>query len=103
MKLEDVKKIVVVGAGNMGHQIATLCAIQGFTVVCSDVKEEVLQKAEAFVDKYLPGRVEKGKIVPNTEIEIDTPLIYAPFRPDLLKSFHDFLQKCLIENLWHMA
>ncbi len=62
MKLEDVKKIVVVGAGNMGHQISTLCAIQGFKVSCCDVKDEVLKKAEAFVDKYLPGRVEKGKL-----------------------------------------
>lgn len=62
MKLEDVKKIVVVGAGNMGHQIATLCAIHGFKVTCTDIKEEILQKAEAFVDNYLPGRVEKGKL-----------------------------------------
>lgn len=62
MKIEDVKKIVVVGAGNMGHQIATLSAIHGFTVVSTDIKEDILKKAEAFVDKYLPGRVEKGKL-----------------------------------------
>lgn len=62
MTIDDVKKVVVVGAGNMGHQIATLCAINGFQVVCTDVKDEVLKKAEAFVDKYLPGRVEKGAL-----------------------------------------
>lgn len=62
MKIDDIKKVVVVGAGNMGHQIATLCAIKGFQVACTDVKDEVLQKAEAFVDKYLPGRVEKGRL-----------------------------------------
>lgn len=62
MQIDDIKKIVVVGAGNMGHQIATLCAINGFKVTCTDVKEDVLQKAEAFVDKYLPGRVAKGKL-----------------------------------------
>jgi 3-hydroxybutyryl-CoA dehydrogenase len=62
MKIEDVKKIAVVGAGNMGHQIATLSAIQGFKVACTDVKGEILKKAEIFVDKYLPGRVEKGKM-----------------------------------------
>ena len=62
MKIEDVKKIVVVGAGNMGHQIATLSAIQGYKVVCTDIKDEILKKAEAFVDKYLPGRVDKGKL-----------------------------------------
>ena len=62
MLIDDIKKVVVVGAGNMGHQIATLCAIHGFTVACTDVKEEVLKKADAFVDKYLPGRVQKGKL-----------------------------------------
>lgn len=62
MKIEDVKKIVVVGAGNMGHQIATTCAIHGFKVACTDIKEDILKKAEAFVDKYLPGRVDKGKL-----------------------------------------
>ena len=64
MKIDDIKKVVVVGAGNMGHQIATLCAIKGFQVACTDIKDEVLQKAEAFVDKYLPGRVEKGRLTP---------------------------------------
>jgi len=62
MNIDDVKNITVVGAGNMGHQIATLCAIKGYKTVCTDVKEDVLKKAEAFVDKYLPGRVKKGKL-----------------------------------------
>lgn len=62
MNIDDVKNITVIGAGNMGHQIATLCAIKGYKTVCTDVKEDVLKKAEAFVDKYLPGRVKKGKL-----------------------------------------
>lgn len=62
MKSSDIKNITVVGAGNMGHQIATLSAIQGYKVVCTDVKEDILKKAEEFVDNYLPGRVKKGKL-----------------------------------------
>lgn len=62
MQLSDVKNITVVGAGNMGHQIATLCAIKGYKTSVTDVKDEVLQKAEQFVDNYLPGRVKKGKL-----------------------------------------
>ncbi|MFW6333688.1 MAG: 3-hydroxyacyl-CoA dehydrogenase family protein [Desulfosalsimonas sp.] len=62
MKASDVKNIAVVGAGNMGHQIATICAIKGYRTVCTDVKEDVLKKAEKFVDNYLPGRVKKGKL-----------------------------------------
>ena len=62
MKLEDVKNVCVVGAGNMGHQISLLCAIYGYKVKCSDVVPEMLKKADNFVNTYLPGRVEKGKL-----------------------------------------
>jgi len=62
MTLDDIKKICVVGAGNMGHQISLLCAIHGYKTTCTDVLPEILKKAEKFVDTYLPGRVEKGKM-----------------------------------------
>ena len=62
MTVNDIKKICVVGAGNMGHQIALLCAIHGYKTTCTDVVPEVLKKAEKFADTYLPGRVEKGKM-----------------------------------------
>ncbi|HOQ10110.1 MAG TPA: 3-hydroxyacyl-CoA dehydrogenase family protein [Syntrophomonadaceae bacterium] len=58
----DVKTICVVGAGTMGHQIALQAAVSGFTVYCTDVKAEALQKAQDFADKWLNGRVEKGKM-----------------------------------------
>jgi 3-hydroxybutyryl-CoA dehydrogenase len=62
MKIEDIKKICVVGAGNMGHQISLLCAMHGYKTTCTDVVPEILKKAEKFADTYLPGRVEKGKM-----------------------------------------
>ena len=62
MRIDDVKNVSVVGAGNMGHQIALQCALYGFKTVSTDVIPEVLQKAEKFCDTYLPGRVEKGKL-----------------------------------------
>ena len=62
MKIDDVKNICVVGAGNMGHQISLLCAMHGYKTTCTDIIPEVLKKAEKFADTYLPGRVEKGKL-----------------------------------------
>lgn len=62
MTIPGVSKICVVGAGNMGHQIALSCAIGGYQVKCIDVNEEILKKAEAFADNYLPKRVAKGKM-----------------------------------------
>ena len=62
MDIKDVKNIAVIGAGNMGHQIAMSCALHGYKTVCSDINEDILKKAESFVDNYLPGRVKKGKL-----------------------------------------
>jgi len=62
MKIENVKNVCVVGAGNMGHQIALQCALSGFKTVSTDVIPAVLEKAEKFVDSYLAGRVQKGKL-----------------------------------------
>jgi 3-hydroxybutyryl-CoA dehydrogenase len=62
MKVDEMKNVAVIGAGNMGHQIALQCALSGFKTVCTDVIPAVLEKAEKFADTYLPGRVAKGKL-----------------------------------------
>ena len=62
MDINDIKNITVIGAGNMGHQIAVLSALHGFKVVCQDINPDILKKAENFADTYLPGRVAKGKL-----------------------------------------
>jgi 3-hydroxybutyryl-CoA dehydrogenase len=62
MNIDDVKNIAVIGAGNMGHQISLLCAIHGYKTKCTDINKEILKKAEAFADTYLPGRVEKKRL-----------------------------------------
>lgn len=62
MKVEDIKKICVIGAGNMGHQIALCAALAGYQVSCTDISQEMLDKAEGFARKYLPERVSKGKM-----------------------------------------
>lgn len=62
MNSKDIKNICVVGAGNMGHQIALQSAICGYQVKCFDVNQETLKKADRFVDDYLPGRVKKERL-----------------------------------------
>jgi len=62
MTYPGIQKICVVGAGNMGHQIALCAALAGYRVKCTDIDPGVLQKAEQFADTYLPERVAKGKL-----------------------------------------
>ncbi len=75
--IEDVKKICVVGAGNMGHQISMLAAMGGYRVGCVDNNVDQLKKAEAFAQKYLPGRVAKGKITGEQAEEITRNLTFT--------------------------
>lgn len=62
MIINDIKRICVVGAGNMGHQIAICAALAGYQVSCTDISQEMLNKAEVFAHTYLPDRVTKGKL-----------------------------------------
>jgi 3-hydroxybutyryl-CoA dehydrogenase len=58
----EIQKIAVIGAGNMGHQIAMCATLSGFQVKCTDTNTEILQKAISFADNYLKERVAKGKL-----------------------------------------
>ncbi len=44
MLIEEVKKVLILGAGTMGHQIGFLCAANGFEVVFCDVGPEALEQ-----------------------------------------------------------
>jgi 3-hydroxyacyl-CoA dehydrogenase len=60
--ITDIKKICIVGAGSMGHQLSLSAALAGYQVVCTDISMESLNKAEEFARNYLAERVTKGKI-----------------------------------------
>ncbi len=47
MRADEVSKVLVVGAGTMGQQIALQCAGHGFSVVMLDTDAEALQRAQA--------------------------------------------------------
>ena len=62
MKLEDIKKIGVCGAGTMGHGIAQVCAQAGYEVIVREINEEALNRGISMIEKNLNRAVSKGKI-----------------------------------------
>ncbi|RLD98988.1 MAG: 3-hydroxybutyryl-CoA dehydrogenase [Aquificota bacterium] len=70
MKLEDIKKIGVVGAGTMGNGIAQVCAMAGYQVVMRDVTMELAQKGLNTISKNLDRLVKKEKLTPEGKEEI---------------------------------
>lgn len=62
MTTKKIQRVLVVGAGQMGHQIAMLCALGGYTTVLQDVDVEALAKAEGSLKKRMNQWVESGKL-----------------------------------------
>lgn len=58
----NVSNICVIGAGQMGHQIAMLCALGGFETINQDINGETLNKAREDLNNLMNQWVKKGKI-----------------------------------------
>jgi 3-hydroxybutyryl-CoA dehydrogenase len=58
----EIKKLGVLGCGQMGAGIVQVFAQSGYQVVAVDTDQKMLDKAVKSVDKRLAGRVEKGKL-----------------------------------------
>ncbi len=57
-----VDKIGIIGAGQMGHGIAHVCALAGYDVVLSDISEEALQRARTLIEKNMERQVKREMI-----------------------------------------
>jgi len=68
MRVEDIKKIAVIGAGTMGAGIAQTCAAAGFQVAMRDIDQKFVDGGFRRIRDPLMKRVEKGKMV---QAEVD--------------------------------
>jgi 3-hydroxybutyryl-CoA dehydrogenase len=93
----EIKKMMVIGAGQMGGGIAQIAAAAGLTVLLNDLKSEFVEKGLGVIKKNLSRDVEKGrksqeemdrileKIVPSTTLEDAADV--------------DFVVEAVIENI----
>ena len=103
MKIEDVKVVAVLGAnGAMGQQIGMNVALAGrdhdYKVVMYGRRPEAMEKTKAWADKYLAGRVEKGRV---TQEEADQVAAALTFSTDVEGSAAkaDLVIEAVIEDL----
>ena len=59
---KEIRKIGVIGAGQMGHGIALVSAVAGFDVIMLDLTPEALDKGLKSIQKYLHRDIEKKRI-----------------------------------------
>jgi enoyl-CoA hydratase/3-hydroxyacyl-CoA dehydrogenase len=62
MKTEDIKKIAVMGAGDMGHGIAEVALLAGYKVAMRDIEQRFIDKGFSRIKESLDKLVEKQKI-----------------------------------------
>jgi len=60
----EIRKVGVIGCGQMGGGITQVCAQSGYTVVVSEVNRELLQRGLNSIETLLSRSVRKEKITP---------------------------------------
>ena len=71
MKIDDIQRILIVGAGTMGQQIGLQCAMHGYQVSIYDIDPEMLDTATAQIEMYAGQLVATGRL---TEAEAEAAL-----------------------------
>jgi 3-hydroxybutyryl-CoA dehydrogenase len=92
-----IKKVMVVGAGQMGSGIAQVCAQAGYEVILNDLKQEFVERGLGVISKNLSRQVNKGRL---TEEEKDAVLARITSSVDL-KDGHDvdLVIEAAVENM----
>ena len=94
----EISKVAVIGAGNMGHQIAMCAALAGFQVKCTDMNSEILNKAITFASDYLDERVKKGKLTTEEAIAVNRSLAFVSTVEEAVNDA-DLVIEAIIEKL----
>ncbi len=73
-----VKKIGVIGAGQMGNGIAHVIALSGYQVALNDLKKEAVDRALDVMSKNMGRQISKGVISEDDRKEALDRIKYAP-------------------------
>jgi len=96
MDLDQIKKVVVIGAGTMGQGIAQVSAMAGYSVLLYDLNEESLKRAVLKIEENLDKGIARGKV--SEEQKADTlNLISTSLDQDALVG--DIIIEAILEKL----
>ena len=94
----ELKKVLIIGAGQMGSGIAQVMAQGGLAVTLRDIKEEFVKKGIAGIEKNLAKAVEKGKIAADEKTAIMSR-IQGVVELDAAACDVDLVVEAAIENM----
>ncbi|MFD1697551.1 3-hydroxybutyryl-CoA dehydrogenase [Roseibium aestuarii] len=92
----ELKKIGVIGAGQMGSGIAHVCALAGFDVMLSDISMDRIESGLASINGNMARQVQKGQI---SEADRDGALGRLSAAPDIdMLADVDMVIESAVEN-----
>lgn len=97
MRIEDIRKILIIGAGTMGQQIAFQCAVSGYEVVLYDISPTVSEVGMNRIAKLGGSFLKSGKFTQN---DIDTAFqrIHCSHSPEAASVDIDFVSESVPED-----
>ena len=66
---DEIGKVGVIGAGQMGVGISHVCAASGFDITLVDLSDEILSNAQSTIDKNLNRLLKRGKLSEAEKVE----------------------------------
>jgi 3-hydroxybutyryl-CoA dehydrogenase len=91
-----IKKIGIVGFGQMGSGIAQVSAAAGYKVVGADVSDDTFKKGLGYIGKSLDKGIEKGKLTAADKEKVLTNISHAGGLSELADC--DLICEAIVEN-----
>ena len=76
-EMAPIRKIGIIGSGQMGNGIAHVIALSGYEVILNDLSKEKVDKAIEIIDKNLTRQVASGKITEEDRKQTLSRISYA--------------------------
>lgn len=93
----EIKKLMVIGAGQMGSGIAQVAAQTGLEVILNDIKEEFVERGLSVIHRNLSRQVEKGRMSEEEKAEILARIQLSTSIEDAKEI--DFAVEAAVENM----
>ena len=95
--MHAIKKVAVIGSGQMGGGIAQISATNGFETVVYDLSDAALSKCKALHDKLLARAVEKGRMSEDDSKATKGRITYASKQDSIYDA--DIVIEAVVEDI----
>lgn len=98
LKIEDVEKVLILGAGTLGLRVGLQSAISGFETTIYDIDEKAFETAVKVHDSILKMLVRNGKLTEEGAEKVKARLSFTT-NPSIAADNADFLNESVTEHL----